>query len=117
MKIYIKFLTTLFCKSFLNVFLIMFSLVFILNILKEIEFFSNKEVNSLYPVYLSIINSPSIIFEMFPFIFLIATQFFFVNLFSNNEIQIFKYSGLKNTKILSLISVLSFFMGIIIINF
>ena len=36
----------------------MICLVLILNILKEIEFFSNKEVNSLYPVYLSIINSP-----------------------------------------------------------
>ena len=116
MKIYIKFLTTLFCKSFLNVFLVMFCLVFILNILKEIEFFNNVNVNPYYPLYLSILNSPSIIFEMFPFIFLISTQFFFVNLFNNNEIQIFKYSGLKNTKILSLISALTFFMGIIIIT-
>ena len=73
MKTYTKFLINSFIKSFLNVFFIMFSLVLILNILKEIEFFSNKEVNSLYPIYLSIMNSPSIIFEMFPFIFLIAT--------------------------------------------
>jgi lipopolysaccharide export LptBFGC system permease protein LptF len=58
MKIYIKFLTTLFCKSFLNVFLVMFCLVFILNILKEIEFFNNVNVNPYYPLYLSILNSP-----------------------------------------------------------
>ena len=77
MKTYIKFLTKGFLKSFLNVFFTMTSLVFILNILQEIEFLSNQEVNSFYPVYLSLMNSPSIIFEMFPFIFLISTQFFF----------------------------------------
>ena len=112
MKTYTKFLVNGFIKSFLNVFFIMMSLVFILNILKEIEFFSNKEVNSLYPIYLSLMSSPSIIFEMFPFIFLISTQFFFLKLFNNDEINIFKYSGLKNFKIISILSLVSFFIGI-----
>ena len=116
MKTYTKFLINGFIKSFLNVFLIMISLVFILNILKEIEFFSTKEVNSFYPIYLSIMNSPSIIFEMFPFIFLIATQFFFLKLFNNDEINIFKYSGLKNIKIINILSLISFFIGILIIS-
>ena len=116
MKTYTKFLVTGFLKSFINVFFIMMSLVFILNILKEIEFFSNKEVNAFYPVYLSIMSSPSIIFEMFPFIFLIGTQFFFLKLFNNDEINIFKYSGLKNIKIISILSVSSFLIGIIAIT-
>ena len=116
MKTYTKFLIHGFIKSFFNVFLVMISLVFILNILKEIEFFSNKEVNSLYPIYLSLMSSPSIIFEMFPFIFLITTQFFFLKLFNNNEIHIFKYSGLKNIKIINIISFVSFFIGILIIT-
>jgi lipopolysaccharide export system permease protein len=116
MKTYIKFLVYGFIKSFFNVFFFMISLVFILNILKEIEYFSNKEVSSLYPVYLSLMSSPSIIFEMFPFIFLIATQFFFLKLFNNDEINIFKYSGLKNIKIISLLSFISFFIGILTIT-
>ena len=116
MKTYTKFLVTGFLKSFVNVFFIMMSLVFILNILKEIEFFSNKEVNAFYPVYLSIMSSPSIIFEMFPFIFLIGTQFFFLKLFNNDEINIFKYSGLKNIKIISILSISSFLIGIITIT-
>ena len=115
-RTYTKFLINGFIKSFLNVFFVMICLVLILNILKEIEFFSNKEVNSLYPVYLSIINSPSIIFEMFPFIFLIATQFFFLKLFNNNEINIFKYSGLKNMKIIQILSLVSFLIGVLIIT-
>tara|TARA_B110000037_G_C17120196_1_gene505469 strand:- start:3279 stop:4355 length:1077 start_codon:yes stop_codon:yes gene_type:complete len=114
-KTHTKFLINGFIKSFLNVFFIMIGLVLILNILKEIEFFSNKEVNSLYPIYLSVMNSPSIIFEMFPFIFLIGTQFFFLKLFNNNEIEIFKYSGLKNIKIVQTLSLVSFFIGIFII--
>jgi len=116
MKTYIKFLISGYMKSFFNVFFVMISLVFILNILKEIEFFSNKEVNSLYPIYLSLMSSPSIIFEMFPFIFLITTQFFFLKLFNNDEINIFKYSGLKNVKIISLLSFISFFIGILTIT-
>ena len=116
MKTYTKFLITGFIKSFLNVFFIMISLVFILNILKEIEFFSNKEVNAFYPVYLSIMSSPSIIFEMFPFIFLIGTQFFFIKLFNNDEINIFKYSGLKNIKIINILSIVSFLIGVLTIT-
>ena len=116
MNTYTKFLINGFIKSFFNVFFIMISLVFILNILKEIEFFNNKEVNSLYPIYLSLMSSPSIIFEMFPFIFLIATQFFFLKLFNNDEINIFKYSGLKNIKIINILSFVSFFIGILTIT-
>ena len=116
MKTYTKFLVNGFVKSFFNVFLVMISLVFILNILKEIEFFSNKEVNSLYPIYLSLLSSPSIIFEMFPFIFLISTQFFFLKLFDNDEINIFKYSGLKNFRIIYIVSFVSFFIGILTIT-
>ena len=113
MKTYTKFLINGFIKSFLNVFFVMISLVFILNILQEIEFFNSKEVNALYPVYLSVLNSPSIIFEMFPFIFLLSTQFFFLKLFNNDEINIFKYSGLKNTKIINILSFVSFLIGTI----
>ena len=116
MKTYTRFLVTGFMKSSLNVFFVMISLVFILNILKEIEFLSNKDVNSFYPIYLSIMSSPSIVFEMFPFIFLIGTQFFFIKLFNNDEIDIFKYSGLKNIKIIWILSSVSFFVGILIIT-
>jgi lipopolysaccharide export system permease protein len=116
MKTYIKFLITNFLKSFLNIFLIMLGLVFILNIIKEIEFLNNSNVSTIYPIYLSFLNSPSVIFEMFPFIFLISTQFFFIKLLDNNEINIFKYSGLKNIKILGVLSFLSLFIGLLIVT-
>jgi lipopolysaccharide export system permease protein len=61
-------------------------------------------------------SSPTIIFEMFPFIFLISTQFFFLKLFNNDEINIFKYSGLKNIKIIQILSIVSFLIGVLIIT-
>ncbi len=115
MKTYIKFLINVFLKSFLYVFLIMLSLVFILNMLSELEFFRDLDVETTFPLYLSILNSPSLLFEMFPFIFLISTQVFFIYLFNDNQIQIFKYSGLKNSTILSIISSFSIILGILII--
>jgi len=117
MKTYVQFIVISFIKSFFNVFLVMLSLVFILNILQEIEFFTNKNVSSFYPIYLSLMNTPSILFEMFPFIFLISAQFFFIKLFNNDEINVFKYSGLKNLKIVFILSILSFIMGLITIIF
>ncbi len=115
MKTYIKFLLQTFLRSFLYVFLVILSLVFVLNILSEIEFFREIETKPIFPLYLSLLNSPSLIFDMFPFIFLISTQVFFINLFNDNQIQIFKYSGLKNSIIISTISTLSIIIGLVII--
>ena len=115
MKTYIKFLSKTFLNSFLYVLLIMTSLIFILNLLSELEFFKDIQANNLLPIYLSILNAPTLIFELFPFIFLISTQLFFITLFNNDELGIFKYSGLKNSKIILILSTISFILGLLII--
>ena len=117
MKTYSKFILNIFLRSFIYVFLVMFSLVLILNILTELEFFRNIDIEFYFPIYISVLNAPSLIFEMFPFIFLIGTQLFFISLFSDNQIQIFKYWGLKNSKILNLISIFAFLLGVLAITF
>ena len=114
MKTYIKFLLKIFFSSLLFVTIIIFCLVFILNLLSELEFFKDLNVSINFTIILSLLNSPDMIFQMFPFIFLITTQLFFVKLFENNEIEILKYSGLKNSKILTFLSCVSLLTGIII---
>jgi len=116
MKTYIKFIINIFLKSFLFVLLIILSLVFIVNLLGELDFFKNIQTTSFFTIYLALINSPSIIFEIFPFIFLISTQLFFIKLFDKDQIQIFKYTGLKNSKIFIIISVVSIVLSILIIT-
>ena len=116
MKTYIKFLISTFFKSFIYVLLVLLSLVFILNLLTELEFFKDINVDVYFTLLLSFLNSPSMLFEMFPFIFLITTQMFFIKLFQNKEIEIFKYSGLKNSSIIFVISVIAFIIGLAIIT-
>ena len=116
MKVYIKFISTVFLKSLVFVFLIMTSLVFILNLLSELEFFKNESTNISFTLFLSILNSPIQIFELFPFIMLITIQLFFIKLFENKEIDIFKYSGLKNSNLLGILMVLSIITGIFVIS-
>ncbi len=112
MKVYIKFITSIYFKSLLFVFLIMLSLVFILNLLSELEFFKDIEISLAFTFLLSFLNSPSMIFEMSPFILLLTIQLFFIKLFEHKEIDIFKYSGLKNSSILVILSIISFLVGI-----
>tara|TARA_B100001559_G_C16427424_1_gene588149 strand:+ start:169 stop:1176 length:1008 start_codon:yes stop_codon:yes gene_type:complete len=90
----------------------MISLVFILNLLSELEFFKDENVSTNFTLFLSLLNSPALVFEMLPFILLITIQLFFIKLFENKEIDIFKYSGLKNSKILLIVSALSFITGL-----
>lgn len=94
----------------------MMSMVLILNLLSELDFFKDIELSVYFPLYLSFLNSFSLIFEMFPFIFLIATQFFFIKLFKNKEIEVFKYSGLKNLTIIKILCFVTFIIGILIIT-
>ena len=117
MRIYIKFLTQTFFTSLFFVFFVMSSLVFILNLLSELDFFKEIDVEISFPLFLSLLNSPTMLFEMFPFIFLITTQLFFIKLFNNNEIEIFKYSGLKNSRIILILSIISIITGILITTF
>ena len=116
MKVYIKFITAIFLKSLFFVFCIMMCLVFILNLLSELEFFKNENVGINFTLFLSLLNSPALIFEMFPFIMLLTIQLFFIKIFENKEIDIFKYSGLKNSSILSILTVLSLITGLFVIT-
>ena len=117
MKTYTKFLIHLFNNSFFKVFITFFMLVFILNILEQLEFFKNENLNFFYLVFLSFLNTPSVVFEMLPFIFLLTVQLFFMYLIDKDELEIFKYNGLDNLKIIKILSVYSFFLGIIFIVF
>ena len=112
MKVYIRFLTVIFFKSLLYVVGIMFSLVFILNYLGELDYFQKIEIETYFTLFLSLLNSPAMIFDMAPFIILITSQIFFVKLFNNNELATFKYSGLKNSEIIRILMLLSFVTGI-----
>ena len=113
MKTYIKFLLNLFNISFFKVFSVFFMIIFIINILEQIDFFKNLNVTFFYIIFLSFLNTPSIIFEILPFIFLLGVQVFFIQLIDKDELQIFKYTGLNNINIIKILGIYSFILGIL----
>ena len=115
-KTYQIYLSKVFTLTLLKTFVVFLSLAFILNIFEEINFFKDLEVSITLPIFLTFLNIPSVIFDIFPFIFLITAQFAFIKLMDQNEITVLKNFGLDNLKIIKILSILSFCIGIIIIT-
>jgi len=113
MKTYIKFLINLFNISLLKIFIIFFIIILIINILEQVEFFKTIDLSFSYLFFLSLLNTPSVLFEILPFIFLLSTQVFFIHLIDKNELQVFKYTGLNNIKIIKILGLYSFILGIV----
>ena len=107
-------------KSLLkNIFLISFIfliLAFLLNIVEEIRFFKNLDLGISYSFLLTFLNVPSIVYEIFPFIFLISTQMFFVNLFEKEELIVLKKHGLDNLVLIKILIITSLVCGILIVS-
>ena len=116
MKVYTIFFINIFIKSLIYVTCVATSLVFILNFLGELDYFQKIEVEYYFTILLALLNSPIFIFDMFPFIFLITAQLFFIKLFNNGELLTFKYSGLKNSKIVIILCTISFITSLLILS-
>ena len=111
-KIYQRYIINNFLIKFINITLIFFSLTVILGILEEISFFKNLNKNILYPYFLTFLNAPITLFEIFPFIFLLTTQFLFYDLFKREELNLLKKNGLNNLKIIKILFLLSVVIGV-----
>ena len=116
MKVYTLYFINIFIRSLLYVTGVAISLVLILNLLTELNFFQNIKVGQYFTILLAFLNSPIFIFDMFPFIFLVTAQLFFIKLFKNSELLTFKYSGLKNSNILSILCTISLVTGLLIVS-
>ena len=112
---YKKYILSLFSKTLVEIILIFFSLILIINLFEEINFLKNENVSGYYPIFLSLLNTPSIIFDILPFIFLISTLLFFIKLINKNELSIFKYTGITNNQVLRIIVFFSFIIGLFLI--
>ena len=114
-KIYQKYLINeLFSKIF-QVTFVFFVLGFIMGILEELSFFSDTDVSYYYPFFLVLLNLPSLIYELFPFIILLSVQLLLIKIIDNGELVTFKNNGLSNFKIIKIISSSCFLIGLLII--
>ena len=112
-KIYQKYLIKKFLGKFSKITLIFFSISIILGMLDEINFFKDMDISFYYPYFLTLLNVPITLFEIFPFIFLLTTQFLFFDIFKNDELSLLKTNGLSNLKIIKIFFSLAILIGII----
>ncbi len=115
LKIYEKYILIKFFKIFLNISFVFLCLAVILNIFEEISFFKDIEASAALPYFLTILNAPITLFEIFPFIFLVTAQFFFYELIKSEEIILLKNNGLSNLKIIKTLFIATLAVGILII--
>ena len=116
-KTYEFYLFKLFLKKLINTTLVFLFLIIILSIFDEISFFKDLETGFFFSLLMSSLNAPSTIFEIFPFIFLISTQLFFLELIDKNELEVLKINGLNNLKIIKILFLSSFLMGLFLLSF
>jgi lipopolysaccharide export system permease protein len=114
-KIYQKYIIKKFLIRFFFTSLVFFILAIVLSVFEEISFFNNSNINFLLPYFLTFLNAPITLFEIFPFIFLISTQFFFYEIFKNDELIHLKNNGLSNLKIIKTLFLSSILLGLIMI--
>lgn len=116
-NLYTRYLINKFLLKFFYITLIFFALTLILGILEEISFFKDLKVSFFYSFFLNILNAPITLFEIFPFMFLLTTQFVFLELFRRDELNLLKINGLSNFKIIKIFFFLSFVIGIFNVAF
>ena len=111
-KTYQNYIIKVFLNKFLYVSLVFLSLIYILGILEEINFFKDIDGSFYFPYLLTLLNLPITLFEIFPFIFLITSQLFMHKLFKNDELDLLKKSGINNLKLINIIFLLSLLIGV-----
>ena len=114
-NIHKQYLLKKFLKKIFLVSGIFFILILIINLIEEANFLKESDANLITPILLSSLNAPSLLYEMFPFIFLISTQFFFIDIFENKEIFTLRQFGMDNLNLLRFLTTVSFILGFLII--
>ena len=85
--------------------------------MRKLHFFKILKLIFFFPFFLTLLNAPSTLFEIFPFIFLISSQFFFLELINKNELEVLKTNGLDNFKVIKILFFTSFILGLILLIF
>ena len=116
LKVYQKYIIYEFFFTFLKITFVFIALGLIMGLLEELSFFSEVEINYFKLFLLVILNLPSLIYEIFPFIFLITSQFFFLKILENGELNTLKNKGLNNLEIIKILCFSSFIFGVFVIT-
>ena len=115
-KVINKYLVFGFLKTFLNVTLVAVALGVILNLFEEIEFFKNLNASNKLPYILTMMFIPNLVIsKLLPFIIFISSMWYIVSIKSKKDLLSLKVFGFSNLKIVVILSVTAFLIGLITI--
>ena len=115
-NIFKKYFFIEYSKIILNVTLAFLALGIILNIFEEVNFFKDHAVGFLFPLSLTFLKVPAMIYKLFPFIFLISSIILFLKFIQSEEIIILKVAGISNFRIIFFPALISLIFGIFIVT-
>ena len=111
-----RYLINLFFKKLFIVSIIFFTLAIILTVFEEITFFDDVDSKFYLPFLLAALNAPTTILEILPFVMLISTQLFFLEIIQKRENELIKLNNVDNFYFIKLLSLCAFLFGIIVIT-
>jgi lipopolysaccharide export system permease protein len=103
-------------KSLFVVIAVMLSIVLLINLLDEFNFFkSKKDLKFIFFITFTILKIPNVLINLFPFIVLFGGIVFYLKIYNHNEVISLRVMGYSNIQIILIPALTSFVIGYIIV--
>jgi lipopolysaccharide export system permease protein len=103
-------------KSLFVVIAVMLSIILLINLLDEFNFFkSKKDLKFIFFLIFTILKIPNVLINLFPFIVLFGGIVFYLKIYNHNEVISLRTMGYSNIQIILIPALTSFVVGYLII--
>ena len=103
-------------KSLLVVIAVMLSIILLINLLDEFNFFkSKKDLKFIIFITFTLLKIPNVLVNLFPFIVLFGGIVFYLKIYNHNEVISLRVMGYSNIQIILIPALTSFVIGYIIV--
>jgi len=103
-------------KSLFVVIAVMLSIILLINLLDEFNFFkTKKDLKFIFFIIFTILKIPNVFINLFPFIVLFAGIVFYLKIYNHNEVISLRVMGYSNIQIMLIPALTSFVIGYVIV--
>ena len=103
-------------KSLFVIIAVMLSIILLINLLDEFNFFKSKKyLKFIFFIIFTILKVPNVLINLFPFIVLFAGIVFYLKIYNHNEVISLRVMGYSNIQIILIPALTSFVIGYVIV--
>jgi len=111
-----KYIINEYIKSLFVVIAVMLSIILLINLLDEFNFFkSKKDLKFIFFLIFTVLKIPNVLINLFPFIVLFAGIVFYLKIYNHNEVISLRVMGYSNIQIILIPALTSFVIGYVIV--